>query len=363
MSPVATARGGGNESFGAVASPNNRSGALNTTGGSYGGGGGGGARSPLATQQNGASSPGLRGGSGGGGASGAAGVGDSGAGVGSGGVAGAGRTPSSGAGVGRGGPAAPAGSATTASSGGTAAVPAANVPENVGVPAPQGSEPEPKTSFWSKLVGGNKTKRPAANVPTLSPDAKVTLFVPRPPGVTTESRLLVQMTELVSNPIYSDVTFYIDDRPIRAHRAILAARCGKFKEMFETGATEFDIPATTYEAFKALLTFLYTERMLVDMQTTFELLGLSDRFGLGVLKGVCVNHLHRHMFVDNVAYVYQGAITHHAEELQRACLNYIVEHFDEVSTRSNFQALPRDALVAVLQRRAIVVEERAYGKN
>lgn len=54
----------------------------------------------------------------------------------------------------------------------------------------------------------------------------------RPPKVPTETQqaeLNVHLKELLANPILSDVTFKVEDESIRAHRAILAARCEKFR--------------------------------------------------------------------------------------------------------------------------------------
>jgi hypothetical protein len=54
----------------------------------------------------------------------------------------------------------------------------------------------------------------------------------RPPKVPTEvpqAELNVHLRDLLNEPILADITFKIDDESIRAHRAILAARCEKFR--------------------------------------------------------------------------------------------------------------------------------------
>ena len=54
----------------------------------------------------------------------------------------------------------------------------------------------------------------------------------RPPKVPTETPqavLNIQLKELLANPSLSDVVFKVEDESFRAHRAILAARCEKFR--------------------------------------------------------------------------------------------------------------------------------------
>jgi hypothetical protein len=168
----------------------------------------------------------------------------------------------------------------------------------------------------------------------------------RPPKVPTETpqaELNVHLKELLANPILSDVTFKVEDESIRAHRAILAARCEKFRAMFlgnmrEATAAEIKIEGHSALAFKALLEYIYTDRVEnLNAQTALGLLSLSDEYLLASLTTICERTIAEQVTIENVGSVLSTADRFHAATLKKFCMDFILSNFNAVLNCSDFQ--------------------------
>eukprot|EP00976_Prorocentrum_cordatum_P104940 1194088-Prorocentrum_minimum.AAC.1 len=84
---------------------------------------------------------------------------------------------------------------------------------------------------------------------------------------------------------FHDVCFVVEEQRVPAHRCILSARSAYFRAMLSDGFRESDSPeihiqGTSCAAFKALLAYLYTDRMEVDEDKVllFDLAKLCDQY-------------------------------------------------------------------------------------
>ena len=75
------------------------------------------------------------------------------------------------------------------------------------------------------IFGGNDSEMSFCDLYGLNLDIKLQV-----PG----STLLDDLRNMLVDQMYCDVTFKVGDRTIPAHRAILAARCEHFKNMFSS---------------------------------------------------------------------------------------------------------------------------------
>jgi len=103
-------------------------------------------------------------------------------------------------------------------------------------------------------------------------------------------------SSLLSNDLiavlHSDVTFIVEDRPIYAHRAILAQRCDHFAAMFRSGMRESTerevrIQGASYTTFLLVLKYLYTDSLKVDPEYAIEMYMIADLYRLDRLKDMC----------------------------------------------------------------------------
>jgi N-acetylneuraminic acid mutarotase len=164
------------------------------------------------------------------------------------------------------------------------------------------------------------------------------------------SNLLSNMKRLLNNSeLFSDVTFIVEGKPLFAHRAILAAQCDQFHAMFCSGMRESQekaeiiIPNWSHSAFRSMLEFLYTGA--VDHFTpnvAVDLLGLADQYTLESLKSLCENVLIHNVDSDNCCMLFRCSHRFQAHHLKKFAMDYIINHFENVSTSGGFEELSNE---------------------
>lgn len=136
---------------------------------------------------------------------------------------------------------------------------------------------------------------------------------------------------------FSDVTFLVQGRKIYAHKMILSMVSNYFRTMFtsgfrETESGEVEIPDCSYDAFIAVVEYIYTGGLPNFGDTRIEtsarlgrvvdILELSNRFCLNHLKEICETELQDAVNSDTVEYLLQVAQDSFSAQLQLIC-----EHF------------------------------------
>lgn len=140
---------------------------------------------------------------------------------------------------------------------------------------------------------------------------------------------------------FSDVIFVVQNRRVYGHKMVLALVSDCFRAMFtagfrESSSSEIEITGCTYEAFLAVLEYVYTgvepamsprsdhgdDGAQFSMGKIVDILELADRFFLDHLKQVCETQLQSNVRADTVEYLLQVAQKSNAIQLQAIC-----EHF------------------------------------
>jgi len=113
-----------------------------------------------------------------------------------------------------------------------------------------------------------------------------------------EQSLLEDFMKMKRNELFTDVTFKVGTKEIKAHRCILAARCSYFKNILTVGMRESieksiiisDIQAETFEK---LIDYIYTEKTpyLSTIDDAIDLLIAANQYGLERLKKLCEKFL------------------------------------------------------------------------
>lgn len=130
---------------------------------------------------------------------------------------------------------------------------------------------------------------------------------------------------------FSDVTFVVEGRRVYGHKLILSIVSDCFRAMFMTGFreseanAEIEIPDSSYDAFMAMMEYIYTGRIsqnLVDMHLICDLLELADQFFLDHLKQKCEILLQPEVNLDTVEYLRQVAQKTNATQLLSICTHF-----------------------------------------
>jgi hypothetical protein len=136
---------------------------------------------------------------------------------------------------------------------------------------------------------------------------------------------------------FSDVTFLVQGRKVYAHKMVLSMVSQYFRTMFTSGFRESDsgeveIPDCSYDAFVAVMEYIYTGNIpnLDDTRIhsgarigrVVDILELSNRFCLNHLKEICETKLQSSVNAETVEYLLQVAHDTFSAQLQLIC-----EHF------------------------------------
>jgi hypothetical protein len=137
---------------------------------------------------------------------------------------------------------------------------------------------------------------------------------------------------------FSDVTFIVQGQKVYGHKMVLSIVSDCFRAMFTSGfresdSMEIEIPDCSYEAFLAVMEYIYTgtppkvdpQRSAdreANLNRVVEILELADRFFLDNLKQICETLLQSMVHVETNEYLLQVAQKANSMQLQAVC-----EHF------------------------------------
>ncbi|KAF7104039.1 hypothetical protein CFC21_104967 [Triticum aestivum] len=162
-----------------------------------------------------------------------------------------------------------------------------------------------------------------------NPDVATALRVPA-------SNLQQHLGELLQSKTGSDVTFLVSGESFLAHKNILAARSPVlmaefFGSMRESSAQQVVIDDMEAEAFKAMLHFIYTDKVPefdweqeAAVTMAQHLLAAADRYGLGKLKVMCEDKLSGDLTIDTAGTTLALAEQHNCSDLKASCIEFIL---------------------------------------
>lgn len=158
---------------------------------------------------------------------------------------------------------------------------------------------------------------------------------------------------------FADVTFLVEGQRIGAHKAFLAARSKHFRAMFLSGMREshsgavISIPSTSACVFRALLEYLYTDRVRDDLPpvAAVELYIAADLYNIERLQILCEGIIAQGLGVDSAPALLQISDDLGASRPREVCLRWIVDHFDTVSKTASFKSLSKELILDVILSR------------
>ncbi|CAI0448894.1 unnamed protein product [Linum tenue] len=144
--------------------------------------------------------------------------------------------------------------------------------------------------------------------------------------------------KFVNSSTLSDITFLVEGKRFYAHKICLLASSDTFRAMFDGGykegqAKDVEIPNITWEVFDLMMRFIYTGSVEVNIDVAHELLRAADQYLLDGLKRLCEYAIAQDISVDNITLMYELSENFNAMTLREACILYIFQHFEELSTK------------------------------
>lgn len=177
--------------------------------------------------------------------------------------------------------------------------------------------------------------------------------------VQTEKTLSEDMAKLLVSEEFSDVMFEIEGKIVSAHRNILTSRSEHFRVMLcenlkqDRVVRPVHIDNITYDAFKGLLYYLYTDSIFekTNVETVCELARLSDWYNISELKEQSFSFIKNSLSIENVIplFICSVRIEPRLEAVEELCLKFIAKNFTQLLERAEFKTLPQNYLIQITQ--------------
>lgn len=168
---------------------------------------------------------------------------------------------------------------------------------------------------------------------------------------------------------FCDITLMLDDMPITAHKAILAARCSYFEAMFRSFMPENNMVniqigemIPSLESFYSLLRYIYYADVSMPPEDSLYLFTAPVFYGFtnNRLQAFCKQNLEMNVTFENVIQILEAADRIQATDMKKYALNLIVHHFSKVARLPRLRQLSRELLLDILEALA---DERSEART
>ncbi|XP_008559425.1 protein roadkill [Microplitis demolitor] len=164
--------------------------------------------------------------------------------------------------------------------------------------------------------------------------------------VLNENNLYDEMQQFYKSQDFSDLTLVVGEVAIPSHKVILSAHSDVFSTMLRSEFKEskeniISVKDIDVEAILEMLHFFYkgTTKANHDTKIALQMLEVSDIYQIEKLKEICESTLLKNMSVDNVLNIFDAADNHHAPNLVKSAINFIVSNSKKVFSASEFEQL------------------------
>ena len=167
--------------------------------------------------------------------------------------------------------------------------------------------------------------------------------------------LLADLEALLDDEDGSDLTLTVQGKPLHTLRGLLSKRCSYFRTMLASGFKESNertitIEEGSYDAVRAVLTYLHTDSLRVQDEHAMEVAQLADAWDLPRLQSMAQDAITRSVDAKNVCSFLIGAGKYRATELKTFCIRFIINNFAQVQASGSFPLLDKELLCEVIQQ-------------
>ena len=160
---------------------------------------------------------------------------------------------------------------------------------------------------------------------------------------------------------FCDVIFHLKDQEYLAHRNVLAACSPYFDSMLKMNKVakeHMTINCTDHKVFEMLLDYVYTGKIIIDLNIVAELLKLSNQFMISKLKAYCSEYLERNLYPGNCFWTKELAERCGLQTLGKTAEAYMLANIIEVIEQNEVLEFPVGRMEAFLSNKSLpLVEE------
>ncbi|KAI1722545.1 BTB/POZ domain-containing protein [Ditylenchus destructor] len=161
-----------------------------------------------------------------------------------------------------------------------------------------------------------------------------------------EKQLADDYLKLLKEDLLTDFTIKVNDKEIRVHKAILAARSPVFSAMLSHEATSESktgilvIQDVEFNVVKEMLNFIYCGRSSSEInELASDLLIAADKYRLDELKSHCERCLVQALNQENACHLLIIGDMYRADLLRHRAVQYILQHPKEITSTSGWETV------------------------
>lgn len=168
---------------------------------------------------------------------------------------------------------------------------------------------------------------------------------------------------------FCDITLMLNDMPIPAHKAVLAARCSYFEALFRSFMPvnnrvniQIGNMIPSLESFRSLLRYIYYADILMPPEDSLYLFTAPVFYGFtnNRLQAFCKQNLEMNITFENVIEILEAADRMQATDMKKHALNLIVHHLGKVARLPKFKQLSRELLLDIIE---VLADERSEART
>lgn len=141
---------------------------------------------------------------------------------------------------------------------------------------------------------------------------------------------------------FCDLTLFVNNRIIKAHRNVLACNSPYFDSILKHHKIireQLIINCADYEVFNKILNYMYTGEITVDFANVEELLKLADHFIVTKIIEYCIEFLGTKLSIENCLFTYFLTQRYKLKHLNGLVENWIVGHLEQVCNGAEIKNL------------------------
>ena len=182
---------------------------------------------------------------------------------------------------------------------------------------------------------------------------------------TQKSTVKERLAFLYNNETLADIMFLVGKAPqshrFSAHRLILAMSSPVFDALLNGGMATTEnlicIPDVEPSAFSALLTYIYTDDIVIDAGTVLTTLYAAKKYDMPALERSCVEFLKCNLSSDDAFMLLTQARLFDEHQLAALCMETIDRSPAEAMVADGFTDVSIDTLCTVLKRDTLAIQE------
>ncbi|KAK9890866.1 hypothetical protein WA026_012210 [Henosepilachna vigintioctopunctata] len=161
------------------------------------------------------------------------------------------------------------------------------------------------------------------------------------------SSMFQKLYEQKKSSRFCDITLYVNNKIIKAHRNVLACSSPYFDSILKHHKVikeHITINCLNSEIFNSVVNYMYTGEITVEHSNVEELLKLADYFIMNKIVEYCIEFLGTKLNIDNCLFTYFLTKRFKLKHLGNIVENWIINHLDEICKREEILQLTTSQL-------------------